>query len=1186
MPAFFPRPALLTHIPAGAHAVIEASAGTGKTFTIEHLVVDRLLSGEASLEQILVVTFTEKATGELKTRIRDLVTRVLETPEGDAPAEGPCWVVDGPARVRLTDALFTFDRAPIFTIHGFCHRVLFDLAFESGHLFDFEVVDGTRAFNRAFRECLRTVFTVDASHRGQLRAWLDDGRDEAGLERLLFQAYRQRYLDGLESVDDALPRLLGRLAVDFSAASIATDLEGVALQQAAVEGALQVVHQIQAALDADLADGDRLAAVTSLPLEHLLRPRRTAPHGKRRFPDELAASTRRVLDVLQQLRTLRAMAASIERAVVDAFLPVVLDRLAAFKRQEGLLDYDDLLERVQTSLAGPDGPALAQTLRGRYRLALIDEFQDTDDRQWDIFRRVFVESDAGHRLYVIGDPKQAIYGFRGADVHTYLVARDELEASGAPRLALDTAYRHSPALTDALNLVLEQGRDPLFSGAIRYEVPVRCGRPTLRLVDAFGEEQPPVILWRYKPPPPKARERETLARWRLDEAFAGQLGESLHRLLLTPEGALFTDDPARGGRRPIRPQDVFVLCRGNWDAQLAADALDRVGVPYAFYKQDGLFQTMEAQDVRDVLAAVADPHDRSARMRALATPFFAVPWARLRDYRELAGGHPITERLFAWHQLATQERFAALYHRVLHESGLVERALFLEETERALCNYQHILEVLLEQGGRRRLSLAETLELMDRFILGTEQPEGGDGNIQRLPDERDAVQIMTIHRAKGLEAPVVCLFGGFGQGQPRPVNVVHGPDGRRRVLVGRPAHDAWAQQIAQEQMEEDERLLYVALTRAKVRLYLPFIDSSRGVQGAYAPLKARLGAVVRDGAGPGFQQVEVPEQTRARVAPAPDPREPLDAWRPPGRLLAAEEDGSFEALRRRAAPLLVTSYTRMKEEGLSPVVEEDPAPVEADEFKVDEGAVEEAHPADAHVLPGGRHVGRFLHEVIEALDFGTFGETPSLDAWSREPTVRGVFQEVMRRHGIDPRWLAAGQALIFDALASPLTLGGVAVGALYRCRHVVELEFLYPLPEAAHPLLSRPDAGGDWRAERGFIKGFVDFVFEHQGRVYFADWKSDVLPDYAPEALDPHVAEHYELQARLYCLGIVRWLGLRDEAAYEARFGGLLYLFLRGLAARPGDGVWFRRPSWADVVAWEADLLVLGRPAPAAEASA
>jgi len=186
-------------------------------------------------------------------------------------------------------------------------------------------------------------------------------------------------------------------------------------------------------------------------------------------------------------------------------------------------------------------------------------------------------------------------------------------------------------------------------------------------------------------------------------------------------------------QRPIRPRDVFVLVRGHWDATRAANALQQVGVPFTFYKQDGLFQTAEAWDVRDVLAAVADPHDRGARMRALSTPFFGVEWRELREYTELSGGHPLTERLFAWHQLAVHERYAALFHRLLHDSGLVERALFLEETERALCNYQHILEVLLEQSGRRRLALHETLELLDRFIRGAEAPEGGRARCSACP---------------------------------------------------------------------------------------------------------------------------------------------------------------------------------------------------------------------------------------------------------------------------------------------------------------------------------------------------------------------------------------------------------------------------------------------------------------------
>jgi exodeoxyribonuclease V beta subunit len=1175
--AWYPLPPLLAQVPAGGHVVIEASAGTGKTFTIEHLVLDRLLCDDTPLEQMLVVTFTEKATSELKSRIRDLITRALEVPESAQPPPPPYRPIDEALRERLKQALFGFDRAPIFTIHGFCHRVLLDLAFESGQLFEFEVVDGTRAFNRAFREALRTRLTVGAEHRGLLRAWLDDGRDEAQLEGLLLHAHRQQYLGSRESLEESIQALFSSLSKEFDAQALIDDLAGTALQQPAFEAAAAVIRQVGAVLGEDLTDGERLTALAALPLDHALRPRRVAVHGQRRhFPDGLHPDTRRFLDRLMQIHTYRAMAGSVERAVVDTFLPEVVDRLTEFKRQEGLLDYDDLLTRVQQALAGDQGPALIQALRARYRLALIDEFQDTDDRQWDIFRRLFVESGAGHRLYVIGDPKQAIYGFRGADVHTYLRARADLEARGAPRLALDTVFRHSPALTEALNLILDQAaHPPLFGGAIRYDVPVRCGRPALRLVDAFGQEQPPVVLWRYKPPPPRPREHQTLAKWRLEEAFVGQLADSLQRLL-TPEGALFI---AEGDtQRPIRPRDVFVLVRGHWDATRAANALQQVGVPFTFYKQDGLFQTAEAWDVRDVLAAVADPHDRGARMRALSTPFFGVEWRELREYTELSGGHPLTERLFAWHQLAVHERYAALFHRLLHDSGLVERALFLEETERALCNYQHILEVLLEQSGRRRLALHETLELLDRFIRGAEAPEGGEGTVQRLPDERDAVQIMTIHRAKGLEAPVVALFGGYGEGKPRSVSVLHDPDGRRRVLVGRPAWEAWKEPIEREQREEDERLLYVALTRAQVRLYLPDVDSTRAVGGSYQPLKERLHTLGREGLPEEFQVVAVPEQSKLKAMARPVPKEPIDAWHPPAALVALPDDEAvaWAALRRQGAPLLVTSYTRMKEEGLTPAVVEDSAPVEADEFKTDAGGQSEE---PAQHLPGGRAVGRFLHEAIEDLDFESLGRHPDFEHWAADPAVEATFHEVMRRHAIEARWLRPGQALVYDALARPLPLGDRKVEALWSCRHIVELEFLYPLPEAAHPLLGRGSAEGTWVAERGFIKGFVDFVFEHDRRIYFADWKSDVLPDYAPEALDPHVAEHYELQARLYSLGIVRWLGLRDEAAYEARFGGLLYIFLRGLGPgrRPKDGVYFRRPMWSEIVAWEAELLTLGR---------
>ncbi|MCB9554447.1 MAG: PD-(D/E)XK nuclease family protein, partial [Myxococcales bacterium] len=292
-------------------------------------------------------------------------------------------------------------------------------------------------------------------------------------------------------------------------------------------------------------------------------------------------------------------------------------------------------------------------------------------------------------------------------------------------------------------------------------------------------------------------------------------------------------------------------------------------------------------------------------------------------------------------------------------------------------------------------------------------------------------------------------------------------------------------------------------------------------------------------------------------------------------LLSAEPPADpmdFERLRARHAPLLVTSYTRLKAEQ-APAL----APVEADEFKIDLGV--ETAPAqalDEDALPGGRFVGRFLHEVIERLPFERFADG-DFEAWARDPAVEEAFDWSMRRHEIEERWRAVSRRIVWATLTRPVPLGaGDVIDALWQVRELREMEFLYPIPEGHHPLLAGGGGGPDaaWTVERGFIKGFVDLVFEHGGRYYWADWKSDILPSYAAETLDHHIAHHYDLQAQLYTLSMVRLLGIRDEDAYEEGFGGLLYVFLRGFAADgpPGTGVYYARPSWEEVVGYEESL--------------
>jgi len=282
-------------------------------------------------------------------------------------------------------------------------------------------------------------------------------------------------------------------------------------------------------------------------------------------------------------------------------------------------------------------------------------------------------------------------------------------------------------------------------------------------------------------------------------------------------------------------------------------------------------------------------------------------------------------------------------------------------------------------------------------------------------------------------------------------------------------------------------------------------------------------------------------------------------------------------IRRRRAPLLVRSYTSLQK--FRPNA--DPFGLEPEDFKSDDDDASQA--AEAADLPGGRSVGIFLHEVIEKLDFATLDASPALAAWKARDDVHELIDAAMRRHQVlDMRWYDRAAEIVFNTLRAPIAVESVVrIDGLYKCPNVREMEFVYPIPELHHPLLAKSHDGA-WTVERGYLKGFVDLVFEHNGLVYFADWKSDLLDSYDRAAVEEHVKKHYELQAQIYSIGVMRLLGIRNEREYRARFGGLLYLFIRGIGAGGSSdrGVYFHRPRWPELVASE---LVLIRVVPALE---
>lgn len=1152
------RPAILAEIPHDRHAVIEASAGTGKTYTIEHLVVDLLLRDEAlRVDQILVMTFTERATSELKARIRGLLSRIVNRRVASAGPDEVHWEIDHRARQRLRRALFNFDTAPIHTIHGFCHRVLIEHAFQNRRLFEQEHVDFEVLFERVFHEALRTTLSLDEAHRPYLEAWLggQHGGVEA-LEHLLGRAARAR--GELRPRWDeaglmAAAAELGQSAAGFGEA-LRAELKAAGVHHSSARAWVKHAGVVVEAAQAAVASGQAFALLEVAGDKKVVKALRQYLED----PGPVGPRSGLLFEVFEGCVPLEA-------AIAQQFAPVLEAMLAEEKAREGLFGYDDMLAMVWDSLDAAHGQALLEVLRGRFRYGLIDEFQDTDDLQWKIFERIFHDSAGQNIFYLIGDPKQAIYGFRGADVQTYLYAREVVLDHGGARVRLDKNYRSTGCMIDALNHLFDaEATPPFFTGRVGYPEPVGCGFEQRRALEASGQPAVPVHLCEV--------DDDELDRARFDRGILAGYAREIEQLL-GEEGLRVLEQDAELPRR-LRPRDIFVLTRSARDGLKAAEYLRERGIPYAFFKQDGLFQTREAHDIHALLLAIARPRERARRLAAWRTPFFDVSLADLGRADHLVEADPLVDDLLSWHRLAQRGYFETLFAQVIEQTGLIRRKILFERGERELTNYLHIFELLLQEANVEGLDIDSMAVRLRSFIEARVTPGSEDGNVQRLESERDAVQIMTMHKSKGLEAEVVFVWGGFGAAKARGMARYH-DDGRRVLHVGR-LHGRASELVEREAAEEAQRLLYVALTRAKSRLYLPYLRPdgkgrrARKVDGMYGALIGRLDNVVE--ALPArhawFELRRWPVVWPRPRTSRQQQRAALSTWRPPADLPRAFDDRAFRRFRENQPQ--IASYSSLKGRAELGASGRDIARLKADEGPSADDLLPEG------AMPGGRAAGIFLHALLEDLDFARVRAHDDVDGWMADEHVAEAIAERMGRFGVGQRWLAWCQRMLWRAATARVKTPDGPIEGLARVEHDArELEFIYPIPEASHPRL----ADATWRdfeIQRGYIKGFIDLLFEHRGRTYFADWKSDILADYAAATLEEHVASRYELQSILYSIACAKLLDVHDEAGFEARFGGFYYFFVRGMhPEHGGDGVYFRRPSWAQLRQWEIELQAL-----------
>ncbi len=1132
---------------------VEASAGTGKTFAIEMLYLRLLVESGLTPEQIVVVTYTNAAAGELRARIR---RRIQEASDWLARASEPDkdWKVflgelpdAGQARRRLLRAQYGFDGAAISTIHGFCQRVLQEHAFDSGAAFGVDMIaDQSALLDEVVRDYVsRALHAASPSELEQI--WGHDAFSAMTgfASRVAAQpdlALVPRGID-VEAFESDWREVFDRAAVlwqDAADTILALATENKAIHQ----GAAAKRPEAERGLRAVFATREPLATKRYENLKKLGATFLATKTNKNRETPrhEFFDSIDRLIEIETGLRS--GWRIRFFRGLAD----FARDEIRLRKQRQGTVYFDDLLLNLHDALRGAGGEQLAGKLRGRFQAALIDEFQDTDPIQYAIFERIFV--DAERPLFLIGDPKQSIYAFRGADVHTYVAAGE-----GRRRRSLATNWRSSDRAVAAVNQLFARP-GAFVLDEIDFQ-PVESCKEKPELV---GEGTSGVrFLWCE---PPESGENLGDFTRAIGRGVASRIVELLE------SGQTIGDET-------VSPEHIAVLCRTNDQAGDLQAELRRRGVPSVLTGDRSVFETPEAADLARVLNALVDPRDAVALRAAMCTPLCGVggdELVRLRD--DEPGWQTWAERFRRWRARWDEKGFMAAFSAIRDDCDSTAKLLAVRGGERRLTNYLHLAELLQVASREQRRGpdgLVEWLRLMSSGV-GDSGELAAESVQVRLESDADAVVLTTIHKSKGLEYPIVFLpFLWTKPKKVRKTMVSFVDESRARaVFVGPEAPDSVIRSATDERDGEDMRLTYVALTRARQSSFVVAAPYRDGLDSSLARLLGGLARErIEDIAAASDDTIGVetlrasnrrwqPRQTRQELEPPPAARTVAADWRV----------SSFSGLTRRSDEL-----SAQEEEG------RDRDQVEL--LPVDElaaSAVQEVRLAD---LETGTRLGLMVHSIFEDLDFAVEDreELRKLVDAKAESFRAGRMQVEMVTDGLR------------DILDTPLPgLGGdFALREIERSRRLDELEFTLPVSSTGGPLLSAssfatvlqshgaPTADPDYAARlrdlrftdfAGYLRGYIDLVFEHAGRWYVVDYKSNLLgrcrDAYAPARLAGAMRHHdYFLQYLLYVVATDRYLRHRLPAySYEQHFGGVFYLFLRGMdPGYPGEGVYYDRPS-------------------------
>jgi exodeoxyribonuclease V beta subunit len=1184
----------------GSH-LIEASAGTGKTWTIAALYVRLVLGhghdGTAPVrpmlpQDVLVMTFTRAATRELSDRIRARLTEAAQVFRGIAETDDDFlkqlkeeYEPGEPreqAAHRLALAAQAMDDAAVYTIDAWCQRMLREHAFDSGSLFE-ETLVGDEAALRLeavqdyWRQQLYPMVTALVAQ--VQRVW----RDVPALEKDM------RALMAVPLADPAP----GTLAQVFGTVLAERDAQLAALKQGWVEKSDNLLGWIegQLAVKKHGWNGSILQVGRSKKWMDALKDWSQSSGDAKALKDAMGTGWDRLApngllecrkegDVVelppesQAFADLQAALLALPEPAQAARLHArthVLQRMAELKRRSGLFGFADMLQRLDVALADPaSGERLAQRLREQFPVAMIDEFQDTSPLQFRIFDRIYrtAENRQDAALLLIGDPKQSIYGFRGADIHSYLDAR---RATAGRHHVLGTNFRSTQAVVDVVNRW--------------FEIPK----------DAFGYRQVNEDPLPFQPVGAKGRNEVfrtsagdvnamTLVH---DATLRSQRDALTHLSSLCAEQivAWLSDPEARfadtgKGDKPLQPKDIAVLVRTGKEAAAVRNALRLRGVASVYLSdRDSVFASDEAQDLCLWLRGVAEPQDMRRVRAALGTRTVGLSLAELYDLAtqdELLDTR--AEQMRELHQTWQCQGVLAMLRQSLHVLQLAGRWRGEPDGERRLTNVLHLAELL--QAASSQLDGEQSLirwlaQQIDEAQSGN--ASGSEEQTVRLESDEDLVKVITIHASKGLEYPVVCLPFAHShrvmEAHRTPVLQLDDGEGERHWTLDFDKDDT--KLADHDRLREDLRLWYVALTRARHALWVGWSAVTRGSGKSCVNHNSAAGhllgggdAIDEAGWWPKLQALETDaddQRLSVQLVPAGEVV-PISVWERPAQ--TRELCDALSCTARIDKSWTIASFSRLtrdlSSQALAPISmhiavprpADDEPPVDAQPLPA--AAVATGSLAPWHSFAKGPSAGNFLHDQLEWLAADGF----VLDAPKAERLKKRCENAGYKTQAEDVlQWLRRVVAQPLRGPNAPLNALGTLLPEMefwlpaerLHAREVDALCQQHLLPGVSRPQL--PDA-----QLHGMLMGFADLVFEHEGRYWVLDYKSNHLgaddAAYTAQALDAAMAHHrYEVQAALYMLALHRLLRARLGDTYDPslQLGGAVYLFLRGIDG-PADG--------------------------------